>query len=77
MMDPKRIEEAVLALMGAFVFDKGRAWKRFDFHVMESLWDQGLIGDPRGRAESVVLTPDGLARAKVLVEKMFGDQAEL
>lgn len=72
MHDPKKIEEGVLALLGAFEFDNGRAWKRFDFGVMESLAEQGLISEPRIRAESVHLTPEGMARAKALADKMFG-----
>jgi hypothetical protein len=60
MLDQKKIEEAVLALLGAFEFDNGRAWKRFDFGVMDALAEQGLISDPRGRAESVYLTPEGM-----------------
>lgn len=72
MHDPQKIEEAVLALLGAFEFENGRVWKRFDFVVMESLAAQGLISDPRGRAESVYLTPEGLARAKAAADKMFG-----
>lgn len=72
MHDSKKIEEAVLALLGAFEFDNGRAWKRFDFGIMESLCEQGLISDPRGRSESIHLTPEGMARAKALAEKMFG-----
>ena len=72
MHDPQKIEKAVLALLGAFEFENGRIWKRFDFGVMESLAAQGLISDPRGRAESVYLTPEGLARAKAAADKMFG-----
>lgn len=71
MHDPKKIEEAVLALLGAFEFENGRAWKRFDFDVMQSLADQGWISDPRGRAESVHLTPEGLVRAKELADRLF------
>lgn len=72
MHDPKKIEEAVLALLGAFEFENGRAWKRFDFDVMQSLANQGLISDPRGKAESVRLTPEGMARAKALADRFFG-----
>ncbi len=71
MHNPQKIEEAVLALLGAFEFDNGRAWKRFDFDVMESLAAQGLISNPRGRAESVFLSPEGLARAKAAANKLF------
>ena len=35
--DDAKIEEAVLALMGAFEFDKGRVWKSYDFGVMNAL----------------------------------------
>ena len=72
MHDPIKIEEVVLALLGAFEFDSGRTWKRFDFDVMQSLADQGLISDPKGRAESVRLTPEGMARAKALADRLFG-----
>lgn len=40
MHDSGKVEEAVLALLGAFAFDNGRVWKRFDFDVMQSLSDQ-------------------------------------
>ena len=39
---------------------------------MDSLAAQGFISNPRGRAESVQLTPEGLARAKELAAKLFG-----
>lgn len=72
MHDLKKIEEAVLALLGAFEFENGRAWKRFDFDVMESLADQGSISDPKGKSKSVRMTPEGMARAKALVDRFFG-----
>ena len=40
---------------------------------MESLAEQGWISDPRGRAESVHLTPEGLAKAKALAQQLFSD----
>lgn len=73
MYNPQKIEDAVLALLGVFEFDHGRVWKRLDFSVMESLAEQGWISDPRGRAESVHLTPEGLARAKALAQQLFSD----
>lgn len=71
MHDPKRIEEVVLALLGAFEFENGRAWKRFDFDVMQSLANQGLLSNPRGKSESVRLTPEEMARAKALADRFF------
>ena len=72
MDDDQKIEDAVLALLGAVAFDNGRAWKRFDFGVMQALAAKGLISEPSGRAESVHLTPEGLTRAKALALQCFG-----
>lgn len=70
--DELRIQDAVLALLGVFEFDAGRAWKRYDFAVMGVLHLQGMINDPRGRTESVQLTAEGLSKAKALAAEMFG-----
>ena len=67
-----KVEEAVLALLGALEFENGRVWKRFDFAIMDALHEKGLISNPRGRAESVVLTEEGMRRAKALAERLFG-----
>lgn len=72
MYDDQKIEDAVLALLGVFEFNNGRTWKRYDFDVMQALAEKGLILDPRGRSESVYLTPEGLARAKALAQQCFG-----
>ena len=72
-LNPQKLEDTVLALLGAFEFDGGRAWKRYDFDVMQALAEKGWIHDPRGRAESVQLTPEGLARARALAQVLFGD----
>ena len=44
---------------------------RFDFDVMQSLADQGLISDPKGWAASVRRTPKWMAGAKAVVERQF------
>lgn len=72
MYQQQKIEDAVLALLGAFQFDDGRVWKRYDFAVMEALHAQGWITDPRGKAESVHLTAEGRARALQLARALFG-----
>jgi hypothetical protein len=72
--DDAKVEDAVLALLGVFEFDNGRAWKRFDFDVMEALFAKGLITDPRGRQESVHLTDAGLLKAKSLAHWMFAQR---
>jgi hypothetical protein len=73
--DESKIEEAVLALLGALEFENGGAWKRYDFAVMDSLHAKGLITGPRDRAESVYLTEEGMRRAKELAARLFGTSA--
>ena len=72
MYDKAKIEHAVLALLGAFEFDNGRVWKRYDFEVMKALHAQGLITDPQRRAESVHLTEEGLAKGRAAAQTWFG-----
>lgn len=70
--DPIKLQEAVLALLGAFEFENGRAWKRYDFDVMDALHEQGLISNPHGRSESVYLTEEGRQKAVALAAAHFG-----
>lgn len=73
--DDRKIEDAVLALMGALEFENGRVWKRYDFAIMDALHAKGLISNPVGRAESVHLTEEGLRRSKELADRLFsGDR---
>lgn len=66
-----QIDDAVLALLAAFSFDGYRAWKGFDFDVMDRLCEQGFIDNPVGKAKSVWLTPEGLERGRALAERLF------
>jgi predicted transcriptional regulator len=68
-----KVEEAVLALLGYFANKDGQTWKRYEFSVMESLHEKGLISDPRGRQESVYLTPEGREVAQNLAKQLFSD----
>ena len=70
--DEGKIEQAVLALLGAFEFQNGRVWKRYDFDVMDALHEKGYITDPQGRQESVYLTEEGMKLAKRLAGELFG-----
>ena len=67
--DPEKAAELVLALMQLTLHDQCRAWKGFDWDVMALLHEQGLILDPRGKAKSVVLTEEGLARSRAMYER--------
>jgi len=73
--DEKKIEAAMLALLyyGSFERPGSRcAWKTYDWAITERLFEQGLIGDPRGKSKSLVFTPEGEARAKAAFEALFG-----
>lgn len=72
MDQQQKMEDAVPALLGAFQFENGRVWKRYDFAVMSALYAQGYISDTHGKAESVYLTPEGQARAQQLARELFG-----
>ena len=70
--DQDKIDETILALLGAFEFEGGRVWKRFDFDAMDRLHASGMINQPKGRAESVYLTEAGMQQAKALAARYFG-----
>ena len=64
--DPQKLQDLTLALLGALCSPEGQVWKRHDFGVMDALHERGLITNPRSRNESVWLTEDGMAQAKML-----------
>ena len=72
--DDQEISEVVIALLGVFEFENGRAWKRIEFNVMDELFKKGYISDPKGKSESVYLTEEGLQLAKELAKKHFSVQ---
>lgn len=72
--DESKIEDAVLALLAAFSFDGGRAWKGFDFDVMDRLNTQGFIEDAASKNKSVWLTPQGLERGRKIAERLFSSR---
>ncbi len=70
-IDNDKIDEAVLALLYLTLHDGNRAWKGFDFDVLDHLYEKGFITNPVSKAKSVLLTEEGLARSKELFEEMF------
>jgi hypothetical protein len=74
--DQDRVDECVLALLQLTLHDGVRAWKGFDFEVMNRLFEKGYILEPRGKAKSVVLTEKGIARSRELFEELFGRKKE-
>ena len=76
--DKDKVDEVTLALLYLVVHDEdeygARAWKGFDWDTMNRLHEKGLIGNPVGKAKSVVVTQEGCRRAKELFEKLFVKQ---
>lgn len=70
-IDEERIDDAVLALLWLTLHNECRAWKGFDWEALGRLHAKGLIDDPVGRAQSVVLTEEGLRRSEALFEALF------
>lgn len=71
-VDQEKIDRAVLALLYLTLHDKYRAWKGFDWDVMNRLYDKGFICDPVNKTKSVVFTDEGLAEAERLFKELFG-----
>ena len=70
-IDTDRIDDYVLALLLLGRHDGQRVWKSFDWDAMDRLHKKGFISDPVGRAKSVVLTDEGLAKAERLFRDLF------
>jgi hypothetical protein len=75
--DIDKVDEAVLALLWLTVHDENefggaRAWKGHDWDALNRLHEKGYISDPKSKAKSVVLSPEGLAKSRELFQKMFG-----
>jgi hypothetical protein len=65
----ERAGDLVLALMQLTLHEERRAWKSFDWDVMNDLYERGFITDPRSKAKSVLLTDEGLARSREMYVK--------
>lgn len=70
-IDEDKIDESVLALLYLTLHDGSRAWKSFDWDAMNRLHEKGLIGNPVGKAKSVVFTEEGLKESERLFQKLF------
>ena len=76
--DTDKVDDAVLALLYLTMHgDKfgSRAWKGHDWNALNRLYEKGLIGDPKSKAKSVVMTEEGQARSVELFWKLFGKPA--
>jgi peptidoglycan/xylan/chitin deacetylase (PgdA/CDA1 family) len=70
-IDTDKIDEAVLALLYLTLHDGVRAWKGHDWDALDRLYRKGMIENPVGKAKSVVLTDEGLAKSERLFRNLF------
>ena len=70
-MNEAKIDEAVLALLYPGLHDGVRAWKSFDWDVMDRLHRKGMISNPATKAKSVVFTEEGLHEAEDAFRRLF------
>ncbi|MGF6371296.1 hypothetical protein OKW40_004046 [Paraburkholderia sp. RAU6.4a] len=65
------IDEVALALLSLTLHDHNRAWKGFDWDVLNRLYERGLIGDPVNKTKSVIFTEEGLRESERLFKQHF------
>ena len=65
------IDEVALALLYLTLHDHNRAWKGFDWDVLNRLYERGLIGDPVNKTKSVIFTEEGLRESVRLFKQYF------
>ena len=70
--DRDKVDEMVLALLWLTLSAENRAWKGFDWDALDRLHAKGYISDPKNKAKSVVLSPEGVQRARELFAHHFG-----
>jgi hypothetical protein len=73
--DKDKVDKAVLALLYLTRWgDQGvlRAWKGHDWDALDRLYEKGMIGDPKGKTKSVVLTEQGEADSERYFRELFG-----
>jgi len=78
--DTDKIDDAVLALLHLTSFTEGkgdfactRAWKGHDWEALDRLHQNGLIGDPKNKNKSIVLSKEGSQKAEALFQRLFCD----
>lgn len=84
MEEDQILEDLVLFLLYIYSWKENvagklcvtRSWKGYDFDTLDSLSMKGYIGSSR-KAKSVIITEDGLKRAKSLRKVLFDEIGKL
>ena len=65
------VDEVALALLYLTLHDHSRAWKGFDWDVLNRLYERGFIRDPVNKTKSVIFTEEGLRESERLFNQHF------
>ncbi len=65
------IDDVALALLYLTLHDRYRAWKGFDWDVLNRLYERGFIEDPVNKTKSVIFTEEGLRESERLFNQHF------
>jgi hypothetical protein len=73
--DREKVDEIVLALLYLTITEQNdwgaRTWKSHDWDALDRIHARGYISDPKSKAKSVVLSPEGLELSRRLFERHF------
>jgi len=70
-LDTDKIDDAALAILSLTLHDGDRVWKGIDWEITNRLFEKGLIYDPKNKAKSLSLTPEGIAHAQAMLAREF------
>ena len=70
-LDTDKIDDATLAILSLTLHYGTQVWKGVDWAITDRLHEKGLIEDPRRKSKSLTLTPEGLERARAILEREF------
>lgn len=70
-LDTDKIDDAALAILSLTLHDGDRVWKGVDWSITDRLFEKGLIEDPKNKAKSLTLTPEGIAHARAVLAQEF------
>ena len=73
--DKDKVDDVTLALLWLVMWDENyggtSAWKGFDWETMDRLHEKGLISNPKGKAKSITVMPEGKEKAEELFKRYF------
>jgi hypothetical protein len=74
--DRDKVDGMILALLYLTISETdewggARAWKTRAWEALDRLHAKGYISDPKSKAKSVVLSPEGFQRARELFQRHF------